>query len=114
MSGPESTSLKKSYQTTMEDMRYELKPSERLTSRLIHAPILTPLLSVITRLFLRPHSLIIGGIFAIITLGMLYLIARFHGYESSGIEPHLGFLLGWSCGLCLDAIRHLVPRSRHR
>ncbi len=112
MSIVDHETLQHSYQTTMDDMRQELNASERFWSYIIHAPIVQPVSSFCSSTILRPRSLLVGGYAVLFVLLGTYLLAKLHGYEPSGTEPLIGFVVGWIAALCYDGIMAVLHHGK--
>lgn len=94
-----------SYKKTIIDIQTDMKPADRLFSKVIHNPIIEKSSEIVARTLARPKPLLYGSIFAfIITLGS-YLIAKKMGYKLSGSETILSFSIGYIIGLIYDYIR---------
>lgn len=94
-----------SYQKTILDLQTDMKPSERLFSKIIHNPKVEKASELTARTIARPNPLLYGSIFAFIITISTYLIAKKMGYRLSGSETILSFFIGWMVGLVYDYIR---------
>lgn len=97
----DKSSLASSYDKTMKEMQQKLSTPERIWSNIIHAQP-SVVIGIVVGLFVRPRSLLFGGIFATIALGVLYLLSRLHGVTLNGAEPLIAFMFGWATGLLYD------------
>ncbi len=111
MAAPNKQDLRSSYTNTMNDMRTELTATERLWSNIVNHPLTTVLSAVITSVLLRPRALLVGGIFAFITIIGSYLLGRFYGLSLGGTESLFAFALGWILGLAYDLF--FIATKRH-
>lgn len=111
MNTPSKQDLRQSYDTTMKDMRSELTPLYRAWSYVIHAPVIAGIGFLLSEILLRPRSLAIGGVFAIISVAITTLISHLHNYTPSGAEIFIGFIAGWLCGILYDTISHLLSKK---
>ncbi len=97
----------------MDDMRHDLTSPEAHWSRLMHTSIIQLTTSLLSTTIFRPRSLLVGGFVATITLLATYLLAKLHGYESSGSEPLIGFAIGWMLALVYDGVTALFHKKKY-
>ena len=112
MTSPKNRTIQHSFASTMHDARQELGATEAIFSRFIHAPIIAHLGTALAATLLRPRSLIIGSIFAAITVAAVYMLSHFYGYLSPGSEIAISFGIGWVIGLLYDGVLSLMHRFR--
>lgn len=94
----------------MKDMRQELSLARRTFSYIIHAPVISHIGTLIEVTLLRPYALLFGSILATIAVLATSFIAHLHGYTPSGVEPLIGFTVGWSCGLIYELFRYIFRK----
>ncbi len=114
MSLLEKQTVKRSYQSTMNDVRSELSPLEQSWSKIIHNPVLSQIGTSLTITILRPRPLITGAVIAIVFILAAYLLERLYGYQVSGSESLLGFSIGWAAGAIYSLVIELLSRLRLR
>lgn len=109
----EHISRKASFNKTMADIRFEMTESQRLGSKIIHNEIIEKVSEVAGKTLFRPLPILFGGLFAFIFSLVIYFIAKNIGFELSGFESILGFLVGWTVGIVIDYLRVIsLGRSR--
>jgi hypothetical protein len=97
-----------SFKKTMTDIRYEMTESQRLVSKIIHNERIEKASELAEKTIFRPYPVLFGGIFAFVFSLSVYIIAKNIGFELSGFETFLGFILGWIFGLIVDYFRLLI------
>ncbi len=103
--------LSSSYKETMDDMRQELRPAERIWSRIVHSTAGRIVGITIGSVLLRPRSLLIGASLAIIMIVGIYVTAWLYDTPYNNTEPLLAFIFGWAIGLLYDLF--FVATRRH-
>jgi hypothetical protein len=111
MASPNKQDLNSSYVDTMNDMRAELSTAERLWSAVVNHPLTGAIGVFIISILLRPRALLVGGIFAFISIIGSYVLGRFYGLSLGGTESLFAFALGWVLGLAYDLF--FIVTKRH-
>ena len=111
MPTPDKQALSLSYKTTMNDMQQELRPLERIYSRVIHSPLGALISKILESVVLRPRSILIGSGLAITTILGAYVTAFIYATPFSNIEPLIAFVFGWCIGVLYDLF--FVATKRH-
>ena len=101
------------FDKTMAAVQYQLSPSSRAFSKVIHNPAIEKASEVTGNTVARPNALLSGAIAAFVLTLAIYLIARFNGYPLSGAESIAAFALGWLCGLAFDFVRMMMLGRRN-
>lgn len=106
---------KKSFARAMEQVYTYVSPWQQHVSRFLHLPAVERTSDVVGSTVARPVPLICGSLGVILIAGGMYLVAKRYGYEFSGSEPIIAFVLGWLIGIIIDYTRLLVRgRRSHR
>lgn len=101
-----------SYKKTIKRVQSELRPTEKVFSKIIHNDSIEKTSEVIGKSIARPNPIFYGGVFAfVITLGT-YFIAKRIGYTLSGSETILSFAIGYLFGFIIDYIKLLFSRRK--
>lgn len=106
----EKKDIRHSYQVAMQDMRSDLNPIERIFSRLIHAPLIGSLGSVLAASILRPRSLLAGAWMGLLAITITALFSYAYHYTATGLEAVIGFAVGWLAGIVYDIFAYPFKR----
>ena len=97
-----STSEKKlsklNFANIMNMVRKNLSVFWRIFSRFSHSKPVEIMFSFFANIIARPLSMLIGGLFAAIFTTVMFLFAKYYGFQLSGSEWIAGFILGWVFG----------------
>ena len=101
-----------SYRRTLSDARTDLTPTQRIGSKLLHAPVIDIMGELLTKTIVRPHAILFGAILAFITLLVIYITARHNGYLIQGSEVIVAFAVGWIVGILYDFFYIMITGKR--
>lgn len=101
-----------SYKRTLNRIQSELKPVNRILSKIIHNKFIEKISEVIGQTIARPNAMLLGSIFAFILTLFTYTIAKKIGYKLSGIETILSFIIGWIIGIVYDYLKTLINTNK--
>lgn len=104
-STPSKKQLQRSFESQLSDIQSEMPIANRLLSRIIHNPVVERLSDFISKTLASPNSLLFGSISAFIGVGGTYLVAIYYGYDLSGLEALVAFIIGWLFGILYDLFR---------
>jgi hypothetical protein len=94
---------KLNYVQTLASVQRRLKPASRSFSKVIHAPIVEKASEALEKTVARP-SVTFGATWtALLVGGIFYFTARRYGFELSGSEVTLSFIVGAVVGLAIEA-----------
>jgi hypothetical protein len=105
---PSKKQLQTSFDKQLNDIQAQMPVMDRLLSKIIHNPAVEGLSDFISKTLARPNALLFGSISAFIGVSGTYLVAIYYGYELSGLETLLAFIIGWFIGVLYDLLK---PRS---
>jgi hypothetical protein len=92
----------RAFDTKMKEVQSEMRPSERVVSKLIHAKPVEQASDFVGSTLARPNAMLSGSIAAFIGVTVFYFIAKYYGYHLSGFETIGAFVLGWIIGILYD------------
>jgi len=98
------------YNRTLQSVRKDLKPSERVLSKVIHNPAVDAVSQAAEKTVARPSGLLFGGIFAFVGSSAFLWISKHYGYEYNFLLFLLFFLGGFGVGLILELLMRLLRR----
>lgn len=101
-----------SYKRTMKRVQSELPAAERAFSKVIHNKVIENTSNVVGSTIARPNSILYGAISAFVLTLATYSVAKTLGYQLSGSETMLAFVIGWLIGLVIDYLKALFS-SKH-
>jgi hypothetical protein len=105
---------KLNYIQTLNSVQRRLTPVSRSFSKVIHAPIVEKSSEVLEKTIARP-SITVGATWTALIIGsVFYFTARHYGYELSGSEITLSFVLGAIIGLALEGFWRMLRHRRIR
>lgn len=107
---PSKSHREHAFKATMKDVQSEMDPTSRITSKLLHNPVVEKTSDAVGGSIFRPNAMLSGSIFAFICVTALYFIAKNYGYQLSGLETLAAFAIGWIAGIMYDIFRHLMRR----
>jgi len=96
--------LDASFQSQMSSIQNEMRPSERLISKVIHNRSIEKLSDMAASTIARPNAMLAGSIAAFIVVTVLYFVAKHYGYQLSGFETIGAFVVGWIIGIAYDYV----------
>lgn len=101
-----------SYQRALSDARTDLSPTQRLGSRLIHAPGVDTIADFLAKTIMRPRAILFGATLAFVVLLVIYTTARHNGYLVQGSEVLIAFAIGWALGIMYDFFYIMITGKR--
>ena len=102
---PVSADLKKmGLKRELKNLRKQLKPSDRLVSRVIHQPLVRVVSDVSAKTISRPSGLLGGGFLAFLGSSSYYLFAKHVGIKYNYLIFTMLFIVGFILGLLIEAI----------
>lgn len=101
---------KTAYRATIKQIQCNMKTRERIFSNIIHNSIIEKISNAVGLTIARPTALICGSLVSLILTAIIYLMAKYYGWELSGSEWIASFILGWFIGLIIDWIRAAIFR----
>lgn len=106
-SAPRLTSkdVARTYQQTMAHVRAHMSKPAQAFSKIIHQPTVEKVSDSVGGSVARPNAIVAGSLTALVTISIVYLIARHYGYQLSGFETIGAFVIGWVVGLIYDYAR---------
>lgn len=110
---PSKKQLRESFNNQMDAVREELGLGGKITSRIIHNPLIETASNFISSTVARPNALLSGSIMAFVTVTALYVLAKHYGFQLSGFETIAAFVLGWIVGTFYDYLVTVFRRHKH-
>lgn len=101
-----------SFRSQMRHIQDDMKPSERLFSKLIHIKAVEKTTDILAATVARPNALFISSIFAFISVTVLYLLSKNYGYPLSGFETIGAAAIGWILGMIYDYAKLLISGKK--
>ncbi len=108
---PSKKQREKAFKSSIEDIRHEMSLSEKLTSKLIHSPVVEKTSDFVGSTIARPNAMLSGSITAFVCVTLFYFLAKHYGYQLSGFETIAAFIFGWVLGVVYDYLRLLIGRK---
>jgi len=90
------------YKRTLQSVRKDLKPTERVLSKVIHNQTVDAVSQAAEKTVARPSGLLFGGICAFIGSSLFLWVSKHYGYEYNFLLFALFFLGGFGLGLILE------------
>lgn len=97
---------------TLVRIQKQLPPQERVLSKAIHNPVIEKISDAAGSTVARPMGILYGGLFSLISSGLLLYITRHYGYEYSYALLIVSFVVGYAIGLIVEAMIKLAFRKR--
>lgn len=104
--------LNESYAKTLSSAQEELKPGERIFSKIIHNKPTEAISGLIGSTIARPNAILSGAVTSFVLTLSIYAVAKTIGYKLSGFEPILAFILGWIIGIIYDYFRMMISGKK--
>ena len=102
-----------SYARTIERVQNELPIADRLFSKIIHNIIIEKISDIIGNIIARPNAMLAGSVIAFVLTLLTYTLSKTIGYNLSGSETILAFILGWVLGIIYDYLRVLITGKKY-
>lgn len=107
---PSKKQLKESFNSEMKNVRTEMNLGERMASRFLHSAPIEKTSEFVSTTLARPNAMLSGSIAAFVCITLVYFVARHYGYQLSGFETIVAFVLGWVIGIVYDYVIGLIRR----
>lgn len=104
--------LDESYKKTIKQVQKELSPAERTFSKIIHNKVVDNASNAISSTIARPNAILFGSFSAFVITISVYLMAKSLGYQLSGFESILAFVIGWIIGILFDYLRIIITGKK--
>lgn len=91
-----------SYKKTIDRTRSNLSINSRLFSKIIHAKFIEKIGDFLGATLARPNAILAGAAFSFFTTLAFYMYAKITGFELSGFETIIAFIIGWIIGIIYD------------
>lgn len=104
--------LNESYAKTLSSAQEELKPGERVFSKIIHNKPTEAISGLIGSTIARPNAILSGAVTSFVFTLSIYAVAKTIGYKLSGFEPILAFILGWIIGIIYDYFKMMISGKK--
>ena len=104
--------LDESYKKTIKQTQKELSPAARAFSKVIHNKIVEKVSNAASNTIARPNSILFGSFSAFVITLAVYLIAKSSGYQLSGSESIMAFVIGWIIGIIFDYLRVMITGKK--
>ncbi len=103
------------YKRTLQSVRKDLKPTERVLSRAIHNQAVDVVSEAVGKTIARPSGLLVGSIFAFVGSSVFLWISKHYGYEYNFLMFAMFFAAGFVIGLMVEMGLRLATRksSKH-
>jgi hypothetical protein len=103
------------FKQLMGKVRHHLTPTEKLTSKVMHQPLVERVSEVGAKTVARPSGVLVGSIFSFVASLVTYFFAKQNGYDMTygifAVSFVGGFLLGLVIEFSYKAIRNLLSRD---
>lgn len=110
---PSKKQLNESFNNQIKNIRDELGLGGKITSKIIHNPVIEAVSDFISSTLARPNALLSGSITAFITVTALYFLARHYGFQLSGFETIAAFIVGWFVGTLYDYLKSIFRKRKY-
>ena len=105
--------LESSFESQMKFAKAEMRPSERVISKIIHNKTIEKTSDIAGSTVARPNAMLSGSIFAFVGVTILYFVAKYYGFHLSGFETVATFIFGWIIGMLYDYFSIMI-RGRNK
>lgn len=102
---------KSKYKQTMKQTQSHLSAPSKAFSKAIHNPTVEKTSDAVGATIARPNAILFASVSAFILVGLLYLVAKYYGYQLSGFETMAAFIIGWILGLLFDYTSLMFKKS---
>ena len=107
---PSKQQRERAFKRKMESVQDELRPSERIVSKVIHIRPIEKASDFIGSTIARPNAMLSGSIAAFIGVTTVYFISKHFGFPLSGFETIAAFIIGWIIGVIYDYVSVLLRK----
>lgn len=105
--------LDKSYKQTMKQVQNELSPASKAFSKIIHNKVIEKTSDIVGDTIARPNAMLSGSVAAFVLTLAVYTIAKTVGFQLSGFETILSFIIGWLAGVTYDYLHVLFTGKKY-
>lgn len=91
-----------SYKKTINRTQNELSPISKLFSKIIHIKFFEKISDLLASTVARPNALLAGSATSFLLTLCVYVIAKTNGFNLSGFETIVAFIIGWIIGIIYD------------
>lgn len=109
---PSKKGLQQSFNKTMQQTRSNMSTPSRVFSKVIHSPIVERASDIVGSTVARPTAILSGSFFAFVCTLVIYVIAKYAGFEITGSIAMASFAAGWLFGILIDIVRGLFRNKR--
>ena len=99
------------YKRTLQSVRKDLKPAERVLSRVIHNEAVDAISEVAGKTIARPSGFLTGAVFAFLGSSIFLWVTKHYGYEYNFLFFVMLFAAGFIIGLLVEAGLRLAARK---
>lgn len=99
------------YKRTLQSVRKDLKPTERVLSRVIHNPAVDAVSEVAGKTIARPSGFLVGSIFAFLGSSAFLWTSKHYGYEYNFLLFAMFFVAGFVLGILVELAIRLANRK---
>lgn len=108
---PSKKELGNTYKEQLTLMQSDMGVARRTWSKLIHISVIEKASDLIGSTIAKPNALLAGSVFALVSVTILYFLAKHYGFQLSGLETITAFAIGWLLGTLYDYISGLFRRK---
>jgi len=102
------------YKRTLQTVRKDLKPTERVLSRVIHNETVDAISEIAGKTVARPSGFLTGAIFAFVGSSIFLWVTKHYGYEYNFLFFAMLFATGFVLGLFVELLVRLATRNRSK
>jgi len=95
----------------LNSIQHELRPAERIFSKLIHKKPVDVASNAIGNTIARPSGLLVGSVCSLATSLLVIFICRYYGYEYNYLLGIVGFGGGFVAGLIIEMVLRSFRRK---
>lgn len=104
--------LNDSYKKTIKQVQKDLPLGNRIFSKITHNPVIEKTSDIIGGTIAKPNAMLLGSIVAFVLTLATYTIAKKTGYDLSGSETIMAFIIGWTIGIIYDYLKVLFTGKK--
>ncbi len=101
------------YRRTLQSVRKDLKPTERVLSKVIHNQTVDAVSEVAGKTIARPSGFLTGAIFAFVGSSVYLWLTKHYGYQYNFLFFVMLFAAGFGIGLLVEGALRLAHRKSH-
>ncbi len=109
---PSKRELSNTYKEQLGLIQGDMGIARKTWSKLIHISAIEKASDFIGSTVAKPNALLAGSVFALVSVTILYFLAKHYGFQLSGLETITAFAIGWLLGTLYDYISGLFRRKR--